>query len=111
MILNRKLGGEGLNLLVKTIMTLKSSCSGLWETCNSGDPPIPIARVHVAVRCSQATTVGEALRTVWTMQWMLRPSQSHNHSVQHIMIRLKWKRRERCEEDSDDGRTLGIQLL
>ena len=22
------------------------------------DPPIPIARVHVAVRCSQATTVG-----------------------------------------------------
>ena len=103
---------EGLNLVVKTIMTLKSQflatlmCPAPDHAVDCGrhaipvspatDPPIPIARVHVAVRCSQATTVGGGSQNSLTMQWMLRPGQSHNHSVQHIMIRPKWKRR--CED-------------
>ena len=115
MILKPKLGGEGRKLVVTTIMTLKSQFlpTVTWPKCAlhqnhavdcgrhailvspATDPPIPIARVHVAVRCSQATTVGRErpLQTVWTMEWMLRPGLSHNHSVQHIMIRPKWQRR------------------
>ena len=61
------------------------------------DPPIPIARVHVAVRCSQATTVGGGSQNSLddAMDVETRPVSQPQCAAHHDSPEIE---EERCED-------------